>query len=107
MEPEQQLQDTYRRETKQWIDFMLGIPWIQMCVQSQGALEYNDSIMLDHHGLYVNLDTALLFGGTTDNQVASSSRGFISKNEKKTKKYLDELDNYFIDHNIDSRIDRF
>jgi hypothetical protein len=105
MEPEQQLQDTYQRGTKQQIDFMLGIPWKQMCVQQQGALEYNDGIMSDHRGLYVDLDAALLFGGTTDNQVASSSRGFTSKNEKKAKRYLDELDKYFIDHNIDSQID--
>jgi hypothetical protein len=36
---------------------------------------------------------------------AASSRGFTSKNEKKTKKYLDELDKDFLDHKIDSRID--
>jgi hypothetical protein len=61
--------------------------------------------MLDHHGMYVNLDAVSLFRGATDDQVAASSRGFISKNEKKTKKYLDELDKYFLDHKIDSRID--
>ncbi len=105
MEPEQQLQDTYQRGKKQWIDFILGTPWNQMCVQWWGTLEYNDSIMSDHRGQYVNLDTELLFGGTTDDQVASSSWGFTSKNEKKTKGYLDELDKYFIDHKIDSRID--
>jgi hypothetical protein len=71
MEPEQQLQDTYQRGKKQWIDFILGTPWNQMCVQWWGTLEYNDSIMSDHRGQYVNLDTELLFGGTTDDQVAS------------------------------------
>jgi hypothetical protein len=53
----------------------------------------------------VDLDAVSLFGGATDDQVAASSRGFTSKNEKKTKKYLDELDKYFLDHKIDSRID--
>jgi hypothetical protein len=38
-------------------------------------------------------------------QVAASSQGFTYKNEKKTNKYLDELDKYFVDHKIDSRID--
>jgi hypothetical protein len=33
IEPEQQLQDTYWWGDKQWIDFMLGTPWIQTCVQ--------------------------------------------------------------------------
>jgi hypothetical protein len=61
--------------------------------------------MSDHHGMYVDLDAASLFGGNTDNQVAASSQGFTSKNEKKTKKYLDELNKYFVDHKIDSQID--
>jgi hypothetical protein len=61
--------------------------------------------MSDHHGMYVDLDAASLFGGATDDQVAASSRGFTSKNEKKTKKCLDELGKYFLDHKIDSRID--
>jgi hypothetical protein len=68
-------------------------------------LEYNDGIVSDHRGMYVDLDAASLFGGATDDQVAASSQGFTSKNEKKTKKYLDELDKYFVDHKIDSRID--
>jgi hypothetical protein len=84
---------------------MLGTPWIQTCIQQRGALEYNDGIVSDHHGMYVYLDAVSLFGGATDDQVAASSRGFTSKNEKKTKKYLDELDKYFLDHKIDSRID--
>jgi hypothetical protein len=61
--------------------------------------------MSDHRGMYVDLDAASLFGGATDDQVAASSRGFTSKNEKKTKKYLDELNKYFVDHKIDSQID--
>jgi hypothetical protein len=56
--------------------------------------------MSDHRGICVNLDEVSLFGGATDDQVAASSRGFTSKNEKKTKKYLDELDKYFLDHKI-------
>jgi hypothetical protein len=55
--------------------------------------------------MYVDLDAVSLFGGATDDQVAASSRGFTSKNEKKTKKYLDELDKYFLDHKINSQID--
>jgi hypothetical protein len=66
MEPEQQLQDTYQRGNKQRIDFMFGTPWIQTCVQCRGALEYNDGIVLDHRGMYVDLDAVPHFGGATD-----------------------------------------
>jgi hypothetical protein len=105
MDPDQQLQDTYRRGNKRWIDFMLGTPKIRECVQHRGALEYNDGIVSDHRGMFIDLNVASLFGGATDDHVAASSRGFTSKNEKKVKKYLDHLDKYFVDHTICSRID--
>jgi hypothetical protein len=54
----------------------------------------------DHTGLYVDLDPTILFGGATDDPVVASSRRFTSKNAKKTKAYLDELDKYFKDHKI-------
>lgn len=104
LDPEQKLQDTYRRGDKRRIDFMLGTSWIRICVQRRGALEYNDGIVSDHRGLYVDLDAAVVFGGATDDQVAASSRGFTSKNEKKTRKYLDAIDKCFIDHKICSRM---
>jgi hypothetical protein len=105
MDPDQQLQDTYRRGNKRRIDFMLGTPKIRECVQRRGALEYNAGIVSDHRGMFIDLNAASLFGGATDDHVAASSRGFTSKNEKKVKKYLDHLDKYFVDHKICSRID--
>ncbi len=62
--------------------------------------------MSDHRGLYIDLDAVILFGGVTDDLVAASSGGFTSKNEKKTKLYLDMLDMYFKDHKICVQIDR-
>jgi hypothetical protein len=63
-------------------------------------LEYNDDIVSDHRGLYVDLDPVSIFGGMTDDPVSASSCGFTSKNEKKTEKYLNELKKYFKDHKI-------
>jgi hypothetical protein len=40
----------------------------------------------------------------TDDPVSASSRGFTSKNEKKTEKYQNELEKYFKDHKICERI---
>ncbi len=67
-------------------------------------MEYNDDIVLDHRGLYVDLDPVSIFGGMTDDPVSASSCGFTSKNEKKTEKYLNELEKYFKDHKICKRI---
>jgi hypothetical protein len=69
-------------------------------------LEYNDGTVSDHPGLYVDLDPVSIFGGMTDDPVLASSRGFTSKNEKKTEKYLNELEKYFKDHNICKRINK-
>jgi hypothetical protein len=64
---------------------MLGTQRIQTSVCGCGSLEYNDGIVLDHRGLYVDLDPVSIFGGMTDDPVSASSRGFTSKNEKKTE----------------------
>jgi hypothetical protein len=103
---DQQLKDTYRRGKNRWIDFMLGMHKVKSCVKRRVALENNDGIVSDHRGLYIDLDPATLFGGTTDDPVAASSHGFTSKNEKKTEAYLNQLDKYFVDHKICARIDR-
>jgi hypothetical protein len=58
---------------------MLQRQQIQTSVHQSGALEYNDGILLDHQGLYVDLDPVILFGGMTDDPVSASSRGFTSK----------------------------
>jgi hypothetical protein len=91
LDPEQELQNTYRSRNKRQINFMLGTSRICMCVQRCGALEYNDGIVSNHRGLYVDQDTAALFGGATDDQIAASLQGFTLKNKKKTKKYWDAL----------------
>jgi hypothetical protein len=58
---------------------MLGMQQIQTSVCQSGALEYNDGIVSDHQGLYVDLDPVILFGGMTDDPVSASSHGFTSK----------------------------
>ena len=67
-------------------------------------LEYNDGIISDHRGLYVNFDPNVLFGGNVADPVSAASRGFTSKNEKRVSAYLDHLEKYLLDHNIESRV---
>jgi hypothetical protein len=106
LDPDDQLMDTYRRGTNRRINYMLGTPRVHSSVRRRGALEYNDGIISDHRGLYVDLDPTVLFGGNTDDPVAASSRGFTSKNAKKTEAYLNHLEKYFEDHKLCSRINK-
>ncbi len=74
------------------------------CVQWFGALEYNDGIISDHHGLYVTFDPNVLFRGNVANPVSTATWGFTSENEKHVSTYLDHLKKYLLDHNIESRV---
>jgi hypothetical protein len=42
---------------------MLGTARVHSSIRRSGALEYNDGIVSDHRGLYVDLDPMILFGG--------------------------------------------
>jgi hypothetical protein len=70
-----------------------------------GALEYNDGVVSDHRGLYVDFDPTDLFGGNVHDPTAASTRGFTSKNEKKVAEYLDKLEIYLLEHKVESRVD--
>ena len=104
--PDEQLMDTCRRGTNRRIDYTLGTPRVHSSVRRRGALECNDGVTPDHRGLRVDLDPTALFGGNTDDPVAASSRGFTSKNAKKTEACLNHLEKYFEEHEARSRVDK-
>ena len=106
LDAEAQLQETFRRGNNRRIDYMLGTQRPRDSIRRRGALAYNDGIISDHRGLFIDFDPAFLFGGSILDPVAPASRGFTSKNDKKVKKYLDNLEKYFTDHKVVERVDR-
>jgi hypothetical protein len=98
--------NTFRRGANRRIDFISGTKYVLQSVHHRGALAYNNGIVLDHWGLFVDFDPTILFGGTVANPVSMSSRGFTSKNAKKVTKYVDSLEQYWIDHKITECIAR-
>lgn len=46
----------------------------------------------------------LLFGGNDTDPVSTASHGFTSKNEKRLSDYLDHLEKYLLDKNIESPV---
>jgi hypothetical protein len=99
-----QLTDTFQRGTNRRIDYILGTERPLQSLCRRGALAYNDGIVSDHRGLFVDFDPLLLFGGSTSDPVSPSSRGFTSKNKKKVTKYMDSLEQYWLDHKITERV---
>jgi len=102
---DEQLRDTYRRGSNRRIDYMFGSQRAKDSIRRCGALAYNDGIISDHRGLFLDLDPTVLFGGNVHDPVSPTARGFTSKNEKKVKKYLEKLEKYLTDHKVDQRVD--
>jgi hypothetical protein len=100
-DPDTQLKNTYHRGNNSHIDYILAITCLRNCIQHFSVLEYNDGIISDHHGLYVDFDPDVLFGGNVTDPIASASPGFTSKNEKCVAAYLDHLENYLLDHKVE------
>jgi hypothetical protein len=74
---------------------------------SQTQLKVIFSRYFNQVSLQPNMNSSLIYiksTGMTDDPVSASSRGFTSKNEKMTEKYLNELEKYFKDQNICKRI---
>ena len=69
-----------------------------------GALDYNDGLISDHHGLFINFDPQTLFDGITNAKILISLQGFTSKNEKTITKYMDLLEMYWLKHRISCQI---
>ena len=101
-----QLKDTFRRGTNRRIDYILGTERVLESARRRGALAYNDGIVSDHRGLFVDFDPSILLGGTATDPVALSNRGFTSKNAKTVTKYVDHLERYWEDHKISGRIQK-
>jgi len=102
---DEQLRDTYRRGSNRRIDYMFGSQRAKDSIRRRGALAYNDGIISDHRGLFLDLDPMVLFGGNVHDPVSPTTRGFTSKNEKKVKKYLEKLEKYLTEHKVDQRVD--
>jgi hypothetical protein len=99
-----QLMDTFCRGSNRQIDYILGTERLLQSVCRRGALAFNDGIVSDHRGLFLDFDPTILYGGAVADTVSMSSRRFTSKNAKKVTKYVDLLEQYWIDHKIKAQI---
>jgi hypothetical protein len=99
-----QLQDTFIRGNRRRIDHILGLQRFQEARRRYGALEYNNGLFLDHRGLFVDFDPAILFAGQVKSQFNTTTRGFTSKNDRKVQLYMDKVEKYWIDHKISDRV---
>ena len=75
------------------------------CVQSGGALPFEEGCPSDHRMLFIDLDRDLLFGDQ-ENIPPESRRAFTSKHPKQTMKYKQSLDSLFHSRGVWTRLQK-
>ena len=101
-----QLRDTFMRGKQERIDHVLGSQWFVDARWRFGALEFNNGIVSDHRGLFIDFELKILFAGQMKGNFNVTTRGLTSKNDKKVQKYMDKLEEYWKDHKISGRVQR-
>lgn len=93
-EPDEQLKGAFNSRR---VDYVLGSQRVWEHAQRCGALEHDDGIMSDHHGLRTDLGSAQL---SAHDPAPAPSRSFTSKSANKVHDYLDDLEKCTMDHRV-------
>ena len=72
-----QLRDTFVRGKQQRINHVLGSQWFVDAQRHLGALEFNNGIVSDHRGLFINFELKILFVGQMKGNFNVTTRGCI------------------------------
>jgi hypothetical protein len=78
---------TYARGTSR-IDYALISPELVGAVKSCGYEPFHKQVKSDHRGMFIDFDTALLFGNDTHKMSAMAHRDFTAKNRANNSKYI-------------------
>eukprot|EP00978_Attheya_sp_CCMP212_P031848 scaffold121956_cov25-Attheya_sp.AAC.1 len=92
------LPETYARGTKT-IDHIFGTAILATAVKRVGYLAYNDRILSDHRGIFIDLCRKILFGEQQpiDKRV---SRKLITSNKKGAQQYREHASKTIVSSNI-------
>ena len=73
-------------------------------IRRAGYLAYNDGIHSKHRGLFLDFDFQALLG-QVDTITSHINRRLRSEDPVTTEKYLEELEEYVAEHNVQERLD--
>jgi hypothetical protein len=86
------------------IDYCLATFQVIECVSQAGILAFDNVLGGDHRAMYFDLDIASFFKGITNNPVSIKGRAFTTKDKKKTKAFVEEVDAQWTRRHLSSRI---
>jgi hypothetical protein len=90
---------TYARGRKR-LTYIFCTPGILLSVSKCGILPYSDVIDSDHCSLFVDFDTAKLFGGDPAELAPNPVRILHSRDEKGCDQYVKAVHKYLVDHKV-------
>ena len=96
---------TYARGTKR-LDYVFCTSNVLSSVTSCGIEPFNQNILSDHRGLFVDWDEASLFGTATSPMAPKSVRKLQSHRLQAKGNYILSLHEYCIKHNVFDRLHR-
>jgi exonuclease III len=94
---------TYARGRKR-LDYIFCTPGILSSVVQCGILPYSDIIDSDHRSLFVDFDTAKLFGGDPAELAPNPVRILHSRDAKGCDQYVKAVYKYLVDHRVPARL---
>ena len=82
------------------IDCMFISPELILAVKKSGYNIFDQVIMTDHRGMYIDFDTELLFGSGDTKLANEKLRMVKAKDPYMVKEYIDKVHKYFDNHNF-------
>jgi hypothetical protein len=100
-----QVPATYARGSK-CLDYALGSSRIRDAMLAMGYEPFNARLSSDHRGLFLDFDTAKLFGSPTPDLATPTRRMLKSNNAHQVRAYIDHMYHLLLVHNAFDRGDR-
>jgi hypothetical protein len=96
---------TYARGTKR-LDYILMSERCAISVRQCGYEPFNHHLFSDHRGMFVDMDTEMLFGNFDNVLAAMQYCDFTARDPKAVSDYLQSVGAYLHDHNFSARLQR-
>jgi hypothetical protein len=94
---------TYARGSKR-LDYILMSERCAIAVRKCGYEPFNHRLYSDHRGMFVDMDTEMLFGNLDNDLASMQYRDFKATDPKAVTEYLQGIGTYLKDHNFAERL---
>ena len=94
---------TYARGSKR-LDYILMSERCAIAVRKCGYKSFNHRLYSDHRGMFVDMDTEMLFGNLDNDLASMQYRDFKATDPKAVTEYLQGIGTYLKDHNFAERL---